>query len=121
MATTDTPLSRIIPVHDIAWTNLRPGVQVKRIWEDPPTQRLSMMLRFEPGVEIPLHRHDGDELVYVIEGSLTDESGTITTGNFGYRPNGCVHTITSQHGATVLSVLTGSTTPVDSGTTATGC
>ena len=53
----------------------------------------------------------GDELLFVIEGAVSDESGTVTAGNVGYRPNGCVHTVTSKNGATVLAVLTGGVEP----------
>ena len=41
-----------------------------------------------------------------------DESGVVTTGNMNYRPNGCVHSVTTQNGATVLAVVWGRTEPV---------
>src|SRR5438445_11142149 len=69
------------------------------------------MTRFAPGAQLPLHRHVGDELIFVIEGALSDESGTVTAGNVGYRPDGCVHTVTTKNGATVLAVLTGDIEP----------
>jgi anti-sigma factor ChrR (cupin superfamily) len=34
-----------------------------------------------------MYRHAGDELLYVIEGSISDESGTAAAGSVGYRPN----------------------------------
>jgi anti-sigma factor ChrR (cupin superfamily) len=61
---------------------------------------------------LPLHRHVGDELVFVIEGSNADESGELTAGNLNYRPNGCVHTVTTKNGATALAVVWGRTEPV---------
>lgn len=60
----------------------------------------------------PPHRHVGDELIFVIEGAVADESGTVSAGNVGYRPNGCVHALTTGSGATVLAVLTGDIEPV---------
>ena len=45
--------------------------------------------------------------VFLIEGSNADESGVVATGNMNYRPNGCVHSVTTQHGATVLAVVWG--------------
>src|SRR5258708_9990723 len=69
------------------------------------------MTRFAPGAQLPLHRHVGDELIFVIEGAVSDEAGTVTAGNVGYRPDGCVHTVTTQNGATVLAVLTGDIEP----------
>ena len=112
--TRETPLSRIFTVHDLAWQEVRPGLRMKKLWEDPEKQRQAVLVRIEPGAEIALHRHNGDELVYVIEGSISDEHGTITPGNVGYRPNGCVHTVRSQNGATGLAVITGSSQPADS-------
>jgi anti-sigma factor ChrR (cupin superfamily) len=111
------PRSQIIAVNDFAWQKFQPGISFPRIsfkvvWQDPPTKRRAQMTRFAPGAQLPLHRHVGDELIFVIEGAVSDESGTVTAGNVGYRPNGCVHTVTSTNGATVLAVLTGDIEPV---------
>jgi anti-sigma factor ChrR (cupin superfamily) len=101
------PRSQIIAVDDVAWQEFQPGISFKVVWQDPPTKRRAQMTRFAPGAQLPLHRHVGDELIFVIEGAVSDESGTVTAGNVGYRPNGCLHTVTSRNGATVLAVLTG--------------
>jgi anti-sigma factor ChrR (cupin superfamily) len=107
MSTTKTPLSQIISLSDLPWQERQPGVRGKNIWEHPESKRRAAMTRIAPGAKLPLHRHAGDELVFVIEGAISDEFGTITAGNVGYRPNGCVHTVSSKNGATVLAVLTG--------------
>ena len=99
--------SQIIAVSDLGWQEFQPGISFKILWQDPATKRRAQMTRFAPGAQLPLHRHVGDELIFMIEGAGSDESGTVTAGNVGYRPNGCVHTVTSKNGATVLSVLTG--------------
>ena len=106
------PWSQIIAVDDVAWQEFQPGISFKVVWQDPPTKRRAQMTRFAPGAQLPLHRHVGDELIFVIEGAVSDESGTVTAGNVGYRPNGCVHTVTSTNGATILAVLTGDIEPV---------
>src|SRR5713101_8513942 len=87
------PMSRIISVSDLPWEERQPGVKRKLLWEDPATQRRAIMNRIEPSAQFPRHRHVGDELVFVIEGALSDEFGTITAGNMGYRPQGCIHTL----------------------------
>jgi anti-sigma factor ChrR (cupin superfamily) len=112
MSTTRTPSSEIISVSDLAWQERQPGVRMKAIWEHPETRRRAVMTRIEPEAKLPLHRHVGDELVFVIEGTLSDEFGTVTAGNVGYRPDGCIHTISTRHGATVLAILTGGVEPV---------
>jgi anti-sigma factor ChrR (cupin superfamily) len=105
------PRSRIISISDLPWEERQPGVKRKLLWEDPASKRRAIMNRIEPSAQFPRHRHLGDELVFVIEGALSDEFGTITAGNMGYRPHGCVHTISTKHGATVLFIITGSTEP----------
>jgi anti-sigma factor ChrR (cupin superfamily) len=111
MTTTKTPLSQIISISDLAWQEQQPGVRMKTIWEHPETKRRAVMTRIEPDAKLPLHRHVGDELVFVIEGVISDEFGTVTAGNVGYRPNGCVHTVSTRNGATLLAILTGAVEP----------
>src|SRR5207244_7505839 len=89
----------------------QPGVRMKNLWEDPATNRRAVVSRIEGGAQLPRHRHVGDELLYVIEGALSDDFGTVTAGNMGYRPNGCIHQISTKHGATVLAVVTGDVEP----------
>ena len=112
MSTTKTPVSEIISVSDLAWQERQPGVRMKNIWEHPATRRRAVMTRIEPDAKLPLHRHVGDELVFVIEGAISDEFGTVTAGNIGYRPDGCVHTVSTRNGATVFAIITGGVEPV---------
>jgi anti-sigma factor ChrR (cupin superfamily) len=105
--TTTSPRSRIISISDLGWREFQPGITFKVLWEDPATKRRAQMTRFEPGAKLPRHRHVGDELIFVIEGAIADEAGTVTVGNVGYRPNGCVHDVATKNGATVLAILTG--------------
>lgn len=109
--TATTPRSRIISISDLPWQDRQPGVRMKVIWEHPETKRRAVMTRLESGAQLPLHRHVGDELVFVIEGAISDDFGTVTAGNMGYRPDGCVHTVSSKHGATVIAILTGGVEP----------
>ena len=119
MATTAaTPRSRIIQVADVPWQERQPGMRQKALWEDPATKRRAVLSRVDPGADLPRHRHAGDELVFVLEGALSDDFGTITPGNLGYRPDGCVHRISSRQGATVLAIITGGVEPVAAGAAA---
>jgi anti-sigma factor ChrR (cupin superfamily) len=113
--TTKTPLSEIISISDLAWQERQPGVRMKNLWEHPESKRRAMLTRLEPGATLPKHRHVGDELVFVVEGAIADEFGTVTAGNMGYRPNGCVHTVSTRNGATVLAILTGGVEPATDG------
>ncbi len=106
------PRAQNFTLNEIAWTDFRPGIRHKQVWEDPSTGRRAVLSRFEPGASLATHRHVGDELVFVIEGAVSDESGAVTAGNFSYRPNGCVHSVTSKNGATSVSIISGHSEPV---------
>jgi anti-sigma factor ChrR (cupin superfamily) len=112
MSATTTPLSQIISISDLPWQERQPGVRAKSLWADPATKRQAVLSRIEAGAKLPLHRHAGDELLFVVEGSLSDDFGTVTAGNMGYRPNGCVHTVSTANGATVLAIITGGVEPL---------
>jgi len=84
-----------------------PGVRQKPIWHDKETKRRAALVRFDPGARLPRHKHVGDELIFVIEGSNADESGEVVAGNVNYRPNGCTHTVSTRNGATIFALVTG--------------
>src|SRR5437870_11745427 len=90
MTTTQESLrSRMISVSDLAWQELQPGIRMKNLWEHPETKRRALMTRIGPGPRLPLHRHAGDEVIYVLDGALPDHFGTVKAGKMGHRPTGC--------------------------------
>jgi anti-sigma factor ChrR (cupin superfamily) len=103
----NAPRSQTIILSEIPWSDALPGVKQKPIWSDAATKRRAILARFEPGAKLPLHKHIGDELVFMIEGSNFDESGEVRTGNANYRPNGCTHTVSTKHGGTAIAFVTG--------------
>jgi anti-sigma factor ChrR (cupin superfamily) len=111
-ARTSGPPSQVFTLSDLPWIEARPGVHHKKIWEDKVNERRAILARFEPGATLARHRHVGDELIFILEGANADESGVVATGNMNYRPNRCVHTVTTKNGATVLAVVWGRTEPV---------
>jgi anti-sigma factor ChrR (cupin superfamily) len=115
MASVDVVRSQLIDFGEMEWAELLPGVQAKRVWADPATKRLAMFIRFAAGAALPRHAHAGDELVYVLEGSVADDYGAVTAGNVGYRPDGCLHTVSSPRGATAFAVISGGTNPAEAG------
>ena len=48
----------------------------------------------------------------VLEGSVADDTGVCTAGNYARRPPGCVHTVTSPTGALVIAITSGPTEPL---------
>ena len=81
MADDESNKSQIIEVAEIAWESMMPNIKAKMLWTDTATKRRAQLIRFEPGASLPLHRHVGDELLYMIEGSISDESGTVSAGS----------------------------------------
>jgi anti-sigma factor ChrR (cupin superfamily) len=107
---TDPPASLYVDAAARAWEERRPGVFWKVLWEDG--DRRAVLVRYTAGATIPRHRHLGDEQIFVLEGSVTDDTGTCTAGNYARRPPGCVHTVRSLDGALLLAIMTGGTEPV---------
>jgi anti-sigma factor ChrR (cupin superfamily) len=82
---------------------------LKSIWRDDTTKRHAMFWWLKPGLIQPLHEHIGEELVFMMEGCLIDEGGTLSAGNLGVRPYGCHHSFTTPNGALGLAYMWGST------------
>jgi anti-sigma factor ChrR (cupin superfamily) len=106
---TAAPASLYVAAADRPWTERRPGVHWKVLWEEG--DRRAVLMRYDPGAAIPRHRHLGDEQIFVLEGSVSDDTGTCTPGNYARRPPGCVHTVWSRDGALVLALMSGATEP----------
>jgi anti-sigma factor ChrR (cupin superfamily) len=107
---TTAPTSLYVDPAGVDWQTRRPGVHWKILWEDG--DRRAVLVRYDPGALVPRHRHLGDEQIFVLEGSVTDDTGTCSAGNYARRPPGCVHTVTTPQGALVLALMSGSTQPL---------
>lgn len=59
----------------------------------------TMLLKIDPGAEVPPHGHPNGEEVFVIEGEFSDEFGTYPTGTWTRSPPGSSHTVRSDKGA----------------------
>jgi anti-sigma factor ChrR (cupin superfamily) len=105
-------VSLFVKTEELPWTEPRPGVFWKVLWEAPTGYPKAVLMRYAPGATIPRHRHVGDEQIFVLEGSVADETGVCTKGNYARRPPGVVHSIKSPEGALVFAVLTGPFEPV---------
>jgi len=104
-----TPASLYVDPASQSWVERRPGVHWKTLWEEG--DRRAVLIRYDAGAVIPRHRHLGDEQIWVLEGSVTDDTGTCPAGGYARRPPGCLHTVTSDNGALVVALMSGSTEP----------
>jgi anti-sigma factor ChrR (cupin superfamily) len=102
-----TPRSIFVDAADMPWKPSKfPGVEVKILYEDPKTGMLTVLSRMAPGSFIPLHIHTDVEQTYVMEGSLEDEQGAVTAGNFVWRPPGNTHLARAPNGCLSISFFT---------------
>ncbi len=85
---TTPPVSLFVTTSNVPWVERRPGVFWKTLWEDADGRHKAILMRYEPGATIPRHRHVGDEQIYVLEGSVADDTGVCTAGNYARRPPG---------------------------------
>jgi anti-sigma factor ChrR (cupin superfamily) len=82
---------------------LRPGVEIHVLHESPDGARAAL-LRYAPGAEVPAHRHEGYEYIYVLQGEQGDERGTYGVGSFVVNEPGMTHRVTSAKGCLVLII-----------------
>ena len=79
-------------------------IQMKLLYKDDQG-RSTILFKMEPGAVVPLHEHTALEQTYVLSGSLEDDEGRCTEGNFVWRPGGNVHIARSPNGAVILSIF----------------
>ncbi len=98
--------SRYVEVETLPWKPTPcAGIDMKILMEEPETGLLTALFRWQPGAELSLHEHVEIEQTFVLQGSLVDEEGEVTAGNYVWRPKGNRHTARSPQGALVLSVF----------------
>ena len=66
---------------------------------------MTALFRWQPGSELGLHEHVETEQTFVLEGSLVDDEGEVSAGNYVWRPKGSRHIARSPNGALVLSMF----------------
>lgn len=77
----------------------RDGVEICRLRAETPEVAL---LRYAPGAAVPAHHHDGLEVISVLDGAQSDESGTYRAGDVVLNPPGTSHSVWSDEGCVVL-------------------
>jgi anti-sigma factor ChrR (cupin superfamily) len=87
----------------LEFSTLRPGVEIHVLHESSDGARAAI-LRYAPGAEVPPHRHEGREYIYVLEGEQADERGSYGPGSFAINEPGTTHRVASESGCVVLIV-----------------
>jgi quercetin dioxygenase-like cupin family protein len=64
------------------WEEAAPGIHVKILAKDVEQNRVSMLVRLEPGTEYPPHRHDGVEELHLLHGELMIDDKKLYPGEY---------------------------------------
>lgn len=100
------PGSHYIDVTSLPWQATRfPGVEMKILWSAPDGAAFTGMFRMAPGAKLPKHSHGGVEQTFMLQGSLVDDAGTCTAGNYVWRDVGSVHTAHSPDGCVMIGIF----------------
>ena len=86
----------------LAFSPMRPGVEIYRLYGEGPAGPGAAILRYAPGGEIPSHAHVGHEHIYILAGSQKDERGTYGPGTLIVNPPGSSHSVSSPEGCIAL-------------------
>jgi anti-sigma factor ChrR (cupin superfamily) len=92
---------------DTDWVS-SPSSGVERIMLDRiggEVARATSIVRFQPGSDFPMHRHDGGEEFLVLEGTFFDETGDFGPGTYMRNPVGTSHTPFTREGCTIFVKL----------------
>jgi anti-sigma factor ChrR (cupin superfamily) len=84
--------SRFVDIAALPWEKtVYPGVEAKTLLIDKSSGLLTVLLKMAPGAKLPDHEHVLIEQTYLLSGTLECGEGTVTAGNFVWRPAGSRH------------------------------
>ncbi len=92
------------------WIEQMPGVQMKVLAVDEARNGVEYLLKLAPGYDSGRHRHNCETFVYVIEGSILNETTGVEfqAGDFCYQAHGDDHVEKAgSQGALILGSLRG--------------
>ena len=92
LARVAAPANHTITATNGAWVETEvPGVRRKILAIDRARDRVTMLIKGEPGARYPAHRHSGPEECYVISGSLNIEGRVLRAGDFHHAESDSDH------------------------------
>jgi anti-sigma factor ChrR (cupin superfamily) len=85
----------------------RTGVEIHSLYstkETGPGGPAAAIVRYLPGATVKRHRHPGYELIFVLDGKLTNDGGTHGPGTLEILDPNSTHELHSEGGCTFLVV-----------------
>jgi hypothetical protein len=74
------------------WQSVAPGIACKFLSRDTRRNRVSMLVRLEPGHSYPAHRHAGVEELHLLEGELWIDDRKLYPGDYNRADAGSIDT-----------------------------
>ena len=110
LARVTQPSNHTITSTDGEWVETAlPGLRMKILAIDRARDRVTMLLKGEPGARYPAHHHSGPEECYVIRGSATVEGRLLRAGDFHHAEGDSDHAeLWTEEGVEVLLVASAS-------------
>ncbi len=101
--TENNPPSLIVRSRDVKWRPYSvPGISIGKLYIDKKKRQITCLMRLEPGVTFPLHRHADSEEVFVLEGDLTVEGEVCYQGDYIRSVPGSTHSPVTEGGCLLL-------------------
>jgi anti-sigma factor ChrR (cupin superfamily) len=91
-----------ISLDDVTWSDFRPGIAIYRLFGDGRAGAAAALLRYDPGAFVPRHEHLGFEVIFLVEGTQTDEEGTLVANQVKVNAPGTCHSVVSRTGCVAL-------------------
>jgi anti-sigma factor ChrR (cupin superfamily) len=87
------------------WEHVAPGIECKLLATDTEQDRVSILVRLEPGASYPAHTHAGVEELHLLDGELWIDKRKLVPGDYNYGAPGAEdHCVWSETGCTCVLV-----------------
>jgi quercetin dioxygenase-like cupin family protein len=70
------------PANRPEWEHPAPGISYQLLATDTENERVSILVRLEPGADYPSHRHVGVEELYLLHGELMIDAKKVSPGDY---------------------------------------
>ncbi len=93
------------PRSEAEWEKVAPGISCKLLATDIEMDRVSLLVRLEPGVCYPPHHHAGVEELHLLHGELWIDDKKLRPGDYNRAPPGSADkSVWSETGCTCLLI-----------------
>lgn len=98
------PLRACLPKGELKWRRWLPGVRGMSL-NLQDGQLPARLVKFSPGIEIPMHDHEAIELVLVLDGEIIEEQQRFLRGDVAVSEPGHVHTQRVHPGSSCTALI----------------